>query len=130
MHRPDGCMLLDDVKKLLLKYYDTKLPTEISNALTHLHTDTVNAVARIKIRVGDHFQLANKSLSDTVYHLVGACKASPKGPCCLASLEYGWSYTGKMVVVENTHDISLAEFEEITEGHEFVRLDDHRKKGG
>lgn len=80
-------------------------------------------------RVGDRFSLVD-GVSGKVFHIVGACKASPSGLCCLASLEYGWSYTGKMVHVGNAHNITAEEFKEMAGSHQFIKIADHRKEGG
>jgi hypothetical protein len=59
-----------------------------------------------------------KSLTDgKKWQIVGAAKGSPDGFCCLSSLKYGWSYTGKMHKVKDCHNIEVNELLEMMGGH-------------
>lgn len=52
-----------------------------------------------------------------LYIIVGGLAGVSSGHAFLASMAYGWNYTGKMVKVKNFHDILESEFEEMTGGH-------------
>lgn len=65
-------------------------------------------------RVGTKF--VNKK--GKIFMICGACKFTPSGTCFLASAEYGWSYTGVTVKVENCRDITDKELYELMGGHQ------------
>ena len=75
------------------------------------------------IKVGDRFTRIDPTGKKNMYQIVGAAKGSPDGPCFLASIEYGWSYTGETVRVKDTHHITLDEFKEMSGGQTFVKAE-------
>jgi hypothetical protein len=64
--------------------------------------------------VGSRFK--NK-IDGKKYHIVGAINGSPDGLCCLASMKFGWSYTGEMYPVKNCHEITQDEIDKMMGGH-------------
>ena len=64
--------------------------------------------------VGSRFKNKDNGMK---YHIVGAMNVSPDGLCCLASLKFGWSYTGEMYPVKNCHEITQVELDKMMGGH-------------
>ncbi len=135
MHRPDGCCVLNGVIRILKETFSGKLPPDIAVQIRHLQEDVIKSQEEGRkeervVRVGDRFKRsASPGLPEGVYQIVGAVKGNPSGPCCMASLTYGWSYTGEMIRVGNCHNITANELLSMTSGHVFIRLGEHRKGG-
>lgn len=49
--------------------------------------------------------------------ITGGVDGQSSGPAHLASLLYGWNYTGKQVMIKNYHNITIDELKELTGGH-------------
>ncbi len=73
----------------------------------------------IKIAVGYRFEHYSKdpNLTGKIFVIVGASKASPDGQCFLASIDHGWSYTGEVVSVVDSHNITEEELTKMMGGH-------------
>jgi len=80
----------------------------------------------IMYKVGDYFKRTDGHFFGLTFHIVGAVKASPSGPCFLASVKYGWSFTGEAVQVKDAHHITEEEFAQMTRGHKFEPAKDIR----
>jgi hypothetical protein len=73
------------------------------------------------VKVGTRFQSIK---SGKKFHIVGAAKGSASGLACLASIEFGWSYTGEMHQIKDLHSITEEEMKTLMGNHpEWFALD-------